>query len=40
MNVNFGLFTDYRKREKEMTVNRALQSIALWKKTVDEEIQQ
>jgi methylenetetrahydrofolate--tRNA-(uracil-5-)-methyltransferase len=40
MNVNFGLFKDYRKREKEMTVNRALQSIALWKKTVDEEMQQ
>jgi methylenetetrahydrofolate--tRNA-(uracil-5-)-methyltransferase len=40
MNVNFGLFKDYRKREKEMTVNRALQSIALWKKTIDEEIHQ
>lgn len=39
MNVNFGLFKDYRKREKEMTVNRALQSIVLWKKTVDEEMQ-
>jgi methylenetetrahydrofolate--tRNA-(uracil-5-)-methyltransferase len=38
MNVNFGLFKDYRKREKKMTINRALQSIALWKKTVDEEI--
>jgi methylenetetrahydrofolate--tRNA-(uracil-5-)-methyltransferase len=35
MNVNFGLFTDYRKKEKKMTINRALQSIALWKKTVD-----
>ena len=40
MNVNFGLFKDYRKREKEKTVNRALQSIALWKKTVDEEMYQ
>ena len=38
MNINFGLFKDYRKREKEMTVNRALQSIALWKKTIDEEM--
>jgi methylenetetrahydrofolate--tRNA-(uracil-5-)-methyltransferase len=38
MNVNFGLFKDYRKREKQMTVDRALQSIALWKKAVDEEI--
>jgi methylenetetrahydrofolate--tRNA-(uracil-5-)-methyltransferase len=38
MNVNFGLFKDYRKREKEKTVNGALESIALWKKTVDEEI--
>jgi methylenetetrahydrofolate--tRNA-(uracil-5-)-methyltransferase len=37
MNVNFGLFTDYRKREKEITVNRALQSIELWKKTLDKE---
>jgi hypothetical protein len=35
--MNFGLLKDYRKREKEMTVNRALQSIALWKKKVDEE---
>ena len=40
MNINFGLFKDYRKREKEMTVNGALQSIALWKKTIDEEMYQ
>jgi methylenetetrahydrofolate--tRNA-(uracil-5-)-methyltransferase len=40
MNINFGLFKDYRKREKEKTVNRALESIASWKKTVDEEIYQ
>jgi methylenetetrahydrofolate--tRNA-(uracil-5-)-methyltransferase len=38
MNVNFGLFKDYRKREKEKAINRALQSIELWKKTVDEEV--
>jgi methylenetetrahydrofolate--tRNA-(uracil-5-)-methyltransferase len=37
MNVNFGLFKDYRKREKEKAINGALQSIELWKKTVDEE---
>jgi methylenetetrahydrofolate--tRNA-(uracil-5-)-methyltransferase len=40
MNINFGLFKDYRKREKEITVNRALQSIALWKKTIDKEMRQ
>ena len=38
MNVNFGLFKDYRKREKEKAVHRALESIALWKKTIDEEM--
>jgi methylenetetrahydrofolate--tRNA-(uracil-5-)-methyltransferase len=38
MNVNFGLFKDYRKREKEKAINRALESIALWKKTVDEKV--
>ena len=36
MNINFGLLKDYRKREKEMIVNRALQSITSWQKTVDE----
>jgi methylenetetrahydrofolate--tRNA-(uracil-5-)-methyltransferase len=40
MNVNFGLFKDYRKREKEKAVHRALESIALWKKTIDEEMYQ
>jgi methylenetetrahydrofolate--tRNA-(uracil-5-)-methyltransferase len=40
MNINFGLFKDYRKREKEITVNRALQSIALWKKTIDDDMHQ
>jgi methylenetetrahydrofolate--tRNA-(uracil-5-)-methyltransferase len=40
MNVNFGLFKDYRKREKEKAVHRALESIALWKKTIDEGMHQ
>ena len=38
MNTNFGLFKDYRKREKEKAVTRALESIALWKNTADEEM--
>jgi methylenetetrahydrofolate--tRNA-(uracil-5-)-methyltransferase len=38
MNINFGLFKDYRKREKEKTVNKALESIAMWKKMVDTEM--
>jgi methylenetetrahydrofolate--tRNA-(uracil-5-)-methyltransferase len=40
MNVNFGLLKGYKKREKEMAVNRALKSIALWKKMIDEGIYQ
>jgi methylenetetrahydrofolate--tRNA-(uracil-5-)-methyltransferase len=38
MNVNFGLFKDYRKREKEKVVRRALESITLWKTIIDEEM--
>jgi methylenetetrahydrofolate--tRNA-(uracil-5-)-methyltransferase len=38
MNINFGLFKDYRKKEKENTVNGALESITMWKKTVDAEM--
>ncbi len=38
MNANFGLVKDYRKREKEIAVSNALQSIAFWKKTMEEGI--
>jgi methylenetetrahydrofolate--tRNA-(uracil-5-)-methyltransferase len=38
MNVNFGLLKDYRKREKEKIVKRALHSVTMWKKKVDEEM--
>jgi methylenetetrahydrofolate--tRNA-(uracil-5-)-methyltransferase len=40
MNVNFGLFKNYRKREKEKVVHKALESIASWKKTIDEGMHQ
>ncbi len=38
MNANFGLVKDYRKREKEIAVSKALQSIAFWKKAIEEGI--
>ena len=37
MNINFGLVHGYRKREKEKAVVKALRSIELWIKTIDEE---
>lgn len=35
MNVNFGLLKDYRKKEKEKVIERALSSVVEWKKTID-----
>ena len=40
MNANFGLLQDYKKREKEKAVERALKSIETWKKQVYEEMYQ
>lgn len=40
MNVNFGLLQDYKKREKEKVVERALNSIEVWKMQIYEEMQQ
>ncbi len=33
MNVNFGLLPNYNKKEKELVIERALDSISLWKET-------
>ncbi|MCX5818282.1 MAG: methylenetetrahydrofolate--tRNA-(uracil(54)-C(5))-methyltransferase (FADH(2)-oxidizing) TrmFO [Proteobacteria bacterium] len=35
MNVNFGLLRDYRKREKQKTIDNALLAIAGWKESID-----
>lgn len=34
MNVNFGLIKDYRKKEKERLIQRALQDMEKWEKTI------
>ncbi len=36
MNANFGLVSDYKKREKEMVAQRAIRSITIWKNQVDD----
>jgi methylenetetrahydrofolate--tRNA-(uracil-5-)-methyltransferase len=35
MNVNFGLLADYSKKEKEMVIKRALETMAEWKRATD-----
>ena len=35
MNVNFGLLRDYRKREKQKTIDNALLAIAEWKRSIE-----
>ncbi len=38
MNANFGLVKGYEKGKKEISINRALQSVAVWKKMVEEKM--
>jgi methylenetetrahydrofolate--tRNA-(uracil-5-)-methyltransferase len=35
MNMNFGLIKEYRKREKEKVIEKALQAISLWRDQVE-----
>ena len=35
MNINFGLLPDYNKKEKDRTIEQALESISLWKAAAD-----